>query len=325
MPRPEREADARRSLDRLASLRIDPAARSRFAAELLAESGSPSILFPAAAALEEHPLPGARDALIGAYGRVAAQARKLDSGGALRAALMRAIRSVAVAADVPLLEEAACTYESSVQGPGATELRAAALVALLEAAPEAAVLQAARILAEADDPRCTHSGSGEPAVTAARVLGAAGQTALLYFAALQAWRPPDEVLAECLRQLVTLPDGTIASLVARFSSHPGDLVQLGLVDLLTESQTAPAEPLAPYVAWLRAARPDIYGYALAAFVASRRTPLHELAAATVREEFDRDRLAIAAEALALARGAAILEAARDVAAERLGAGRQHRR
>jgi hypothetical protein len=319
-PKRERDTDVRRALDRLASLKIDPPARARLAAELIAASSRPDVLMPAAQALLDHPLPEGREALLSAYARLAAESRKLDSGGALRALLVRALRPVAGREDIAFLESAASTYEASVQGPGAVELRAAALVALTDVAPEVSALHAARILAEADDPGRTQQGTGEPAVTAARVLGALGHTVALYAVAQMAWRPPDEVIAECLRQLGELPGDAAAALVGRFAARNGDLVQLGLVDLCVESEGLGREQAEPISRWLRGAEQDIYRYALMAFVASRRTPLHEVVAGLVAGETKRERLAVAAEALALARGVAILEEARKTVEERLAAG-----
>ena len=313
----EREADVRRSLDRLASLRIDPEARARLAATLIEGTARADLLMACAASLEEHPVSEAREPLISAYERVSADAKKVDAGGELRAALLRALRPVAGRQDIALLEAAAQVYETSVQGPGATGLRAAAVVALTDVAPDLAVLHAVRLLAEADDPRRTGMNTGEPAVTAARVLGVSGEMPALYLAATMNWRPPEEVLAECLRQLTELPGPSVAGLVERYREHRGQLVQLGLVDLVVENPDVPGKEGRPYVSWLRGLDGDVFRYALAAFVASRRPEIHELAASLVEDEFNRDRLGMAVEAFALARGAPALDEARARAKERL--------
>jgi hypothetical protein len=319
VPPADREADVRRQLNQLASLRIDPAAQARAAAEMVATSSRADVLHPAAQVLEEHPVAAAREPLISAYRRVEAAAKKLDNGGELRAALLRALRPVAGREDIELFELAAQVYEVSVQGPGATAVRAAALVALATLAPESASIQAARILSEAHDViRRTQRNTGEPATTAARVLGALGETTALYLAVVLPWDHPDEVTAECVRQLNDLPGAAAVELFTRFGATESDAIGLALVDLVVANERLLEAGSREVAAWLRGTSREIYGYALASFIASRRSEVHEFVFALVNDEFDQGRLVTAAESLELARGAKPLEQAKALVAERLG-------
>lgn len=317
--RAEAPANVRRVLDRLATLRIDPAARSRAALEALAGATRFDVLYACGSALELHPLPEARPPLLAAFARLEAEAAKLDNDGNLRATILRALRPFLVSDDAALLERAVTTYPRSVQGPGGVELRAAALAGLLAVAPELATAHAARILAEAQDTRrCTQAGTGEPAVTAARVLAAAGETSALFLAACLEWSAPDEVVAECVRQLVDLPVALIVEVGSRAAGR--ELVELGFVDLVAGHPTAVAAHQPALAAWTRERGVDVYRYALAAFVASREGACHELVLRVIEGEFRRDRLVVAEEALGLARGGKALEDAHRLVRGRLAAG-----
>lgn len=318
MPPRITEAQVRRALDRLAALRLDPPAQARAALELLSLPVSPGVLFACAAALEKHPLPEAHAAVVAAYQAVEADRKKLDSGGALRAALVRALRGVAVAGDAPLLCRAAATYEVTPNGPAALELRAAAAITLVDLDPGTAALVASRLLAEAADPARTSRLTGEPALTAARVLGALGRPEPLYLAATLDWSSPAEVVAECIRQLSDARATVLTALIDRLASTSDDTIQAALIDLLVAGEEGEPEVTAAAVAWLRTVSPDVYQFALTSLVASRRLDLHKIAAALVAEEFRRDRVAIAADALANARGSPTLLAAQQTMRERIG-------
>ena len=311
------EAQVRRTLDRLAALKADPPAQAHAALEALDLPLSPGILFSVAAILERHPLADAHDHLVAAYNAVEADRKKLDSGGALRAAILKALRPVASPADLALVLRAAATYEVTPNGPAALELRAAAAITLVDLDPATASLVATRLLAEASNPSRISLLTGEPALTAARVLGAAGCHEPLYMAATLDWSAPSEVVAECIRQLGDVSASVLPSLIERFSTASDDAIHAALVDLLVASEDG--EPLitGDVVRWLRTVSLDVYHFAVTALVASRRPGLHAIAATLVAEEFRRDHLTIAVEALANARGSQSLQDAHATVRDRL--------
>ncbi|MGD9933689.1 MAG: hypothetical protein AB7T37_08200 [Dehalococcoidia bacterium] len=311
------EAQVRRTVDRLTVLQADPPAQARAALAALSLPPSPGILFSVASVLEKHPLVEAHDPLVAAYIAVEADRKKLDSGGALRAAILKALRRVAGPVDLPLVLRAAATYEVTPNGPAALELRAEAAITLVDLRPDTAALVAARLLAEAPDPAVTARQTGEPAVTAARVLGAIGRYEALYMAATLDWNAPSEVIAECIRQLAAAPQLVFPSLVQRFAACTDDAINAALVDLLVAGEERGQDAEADIVHWLRTVSLDVYQFAIASLVASRRPDLHAVAANLVGEEFRRDRLTVAAEALANARGSQPLLEARATVRDRL--------
>lgn len=230
MPRPTTIAA---KLAHLQGLAADPAEGSTFATSLLSER-STRLLEAALAALDRAPgdaLPsGARPALRDLYERLDANGPRDDAGGALRAAIVRLLRRLARPADADLFERAALTFE--FQPPGREEvagpLRAAALAALDAIDGDLAASYAVCLLADAH----TSAMSGEPALTAARVLAAQNQWLPLYaYAVGDGWRQP-EVLSECLRALTRLPAPLLADLVDRYVEADDEMALVGLFDLL---------------------------------------------------------------------------------------------
>ena len=118
----------------------------------------------------------------------------------------------------------------------ATGLRAAALIVLNEVDETLAAFHATRLLVdEFADPM-----SGEPSVTAARVLASQDNLLPLYLLVSQAAPPvsPD-ALSECLRSLTSLPVGLLPALVERYSGTTSAAVLAGLYDLLVSHRAGP--------------------------------------------------------------------------------------
>jgi hypothetical protein len=314
-PRPN-AAQVRRSLDRLRALRPDPAAHATFAAELLEGEPGAEVLAPVLDVLASHPVPGARDALVRQYR--AHDSSKHDRGGFLRTAIVQALRYVVLPADAPLLERAITTVEATPQDPaGCAALRAAALVAMVDLDPELAGFHATARLAAANNPALTSHMTGEPAVTAARVLGALGQQLPLL---LSVQAVPDlhgEVYAACLCELRDVPGAVLAPLLEAAAEDRREAVQLGLCDLLVNH--APTEPVvAAARSFLRATfEIDLYRYFVASAVAERRAELLALIAESAREEFDRERLLVIQEQLGIRRGDRAVDEALRIVTDRL--------
>ncbi|MGE5595781.1 MAG: hypothetical protein ACM3S1_07060, partial [Hyphomicrobiales bacterium] len=201
--------------------------------------------------------------------------------------------------DLPLLEAAANAFEPTPQSASApATLRAAALVAILDVDPGVAAYHAAAHLGDAD------RMSGEPAVTATRVLAAAGNEVALVQCILAGKRPElsggePEVLAECLRQLREVPAGVLQSVVDGAMSDGREVVRLGLCDLFVHHRP---EPLLLEAAkrFLRETRDlELYHYLAASIVAERREDLLDVLSATAAEESDPAKLRVLEEALAV--------------------------
>jgi len=210
-----------RLLDLTGPERLDHAARLVETTEIV------DVLSEAAGVLADAADARLRPALLERY-RTLAEEPADDRGCVLRAAAVLALRGIAVRADAPALEHAAMTYEFMKPGPRevAGDLRRAALLCLRDVEPERAAVHAVRLLTDGPEHRML---SGEPALTAARVLRELDQTLPLYECAL---RHPDcdaEVLAECLVSLTSLPVPLVAELFDRLGTdeaHPQVLIAL---------------------------------------------------------------------------------------------------
>lgn len=181
--------------------------------------------------LDKTPTPDARQPLLDLYARYAENGVSFDAGGYVRAAILTALRPGLEQADRALLAQAVATYE--FPPPQFKEetapLRSAALVSLNALDDKLTRFHAARLLAD----EYTDPMSGEPALSAVRVLGTQGETALLYHYATQRESATvSEVLAEALRNLVDLPKSLLEGLIERHGESEQDVVLAGLFDLL---------------------------------------------------------------------------------------------
>jgi len=110
----------------------------------------------------------------------------------------------------------------------AGRLRGAALVGLAAADERVAAFTAARLLA---DPQ-TSDMSGEPALTAVRVLASLGETRLLYGYLAGPGAKVAEVVGEALRALSDAPASVLSVLAESYARSPDEIVLVGLFDLL---------------------------------------------------------------------------------------------
>jgi hypothetical protein len=186
------------------------------------------------AALEALPEgdPEVRAAILARWQRIAAAPRRLDADCSIRAALARGLRSCALPADRGLLEGAALTYEYSYSGEAATNLRAAAILTLARVDDQVATFHAVRLLRE------SAPGTGEPGLTAARLLETLGQPLPLY-AHLLGGRAEGELAAACFHGLAAAPDRILLDLVERWSGSDDEPALLGLVDAVLDALPDP--------------------------------------------------------------------------------------
>jgi hypothetical protein len=217
-------------LQRLKALAGEPEEQAAYARSLLETEKEKQVLEAALRVLQDFPDPQNRAPLLGLYDRLSQNGPKLDPGMYLRAAVLRALRPVARHADLPLVEQAALTYEpmpSRHDAEGA-ELRALALSLLNDLDDRLACFYAVKLLVD----RATSEMSGEPALTAARILAAQNIALPLYQYLVGTNDKAPEVVAACLRGLESLPGTLLAKLVATYRFNGSEIVLLGLFDLL---------------------------------------------------------------------------------------------
>ena len=199
---------------RLNSLASAPNAQSDFAVSLLQPRQKRDVLLAALKVLIKNPTPAAREPIRQLFEHFSADGRKRDPGAFMRRAVLDAWRPVALPADVPLLLQAVNTYEFLPPGfkEDAILLRTGALLILNELDDTLAGFEATRLLVDGfSDPM-----SGEPALTAVRVLASQEQTLPLYLYAMQANDAAlPEVVSECLRSLTGAPAALIPGIIAR--------------------------------------------------------------------------------------------------------------
>lgn len=245
-----------------------PAEQVAMAQDLVATSRDLEVIRPALAVLGAANDPVLRPFLHEKYAWCETQPVRRDSSGFIRAGIVKALTPVIHVDDLPILLRALTTYQMQGLYELCAELRAAALIALNDLDPELAAYHAARLLT---DPRT--SFSGQPALTAVKVLGAQQNLAPLF--ALAAWRDGrSDVIAECLRQLTTMPAELMPLLVERYREEQEDEeILLGYFDLLlgrADSATWADE----IDAFLHATTlMDLYGLVVTQIVASRNEPL----------------------------------------------------
>ena len=193
---------------------------------------------------------------------------RADSGAHVRTALVRALERLARATDVPLLERMADTHEFLGTTDVAGQLRATGLVALRRLDPRLAAFHAVRLMAEP-----AVSMSGDPLLTAVRVLADLREAVPLYAYLLDPEPFLADAVAEALRGMTDTPASVAIGLLEAYRDHPDDTVLVGLVDLLLRHQEH-AELLPATVALLTATpSPDLYRFAVTEMVALRRVDL----------------------------------------------------
>jgi hypothetical protein len=218
-----------------------------------------------------------RQVLLEKYTALAPEASRRDPGCLLRVAVVKGLIGRALAGDAPLLEAALWTYEFIPPDEVAGGLREAALLALGELDDLLASFHAVRLLAD----RHTNAMSGQPAVTAARLLAVQGQVLPLYQRLTVPGVHP-EVAVECLQGLGQAPPSLLGRLAEQFGQSGDGLVLIALVDVLLGH--AEADRLAPALMVLVEECPDldVVRYAATAIVARRKTaPIEQLRARAI--------------------------------------------
>ncbi len=301
---PPRRSPPSPHLAELRALSADPAAQTALALSVLDSDKDVQAIRAALDVLIRQPTPAAHAVLCERFEHYAADGVRRDTGGYLRAAILQALRPIALPADAPLLERAATTYE--FLPPGRSEegalLRSAALVALEAVDPLLGAYHGVRLLAD----RHTAPQSGEPALTAVRVLAAQGNAWPLYYYALHQPSPNSDVLSECLKNLSGLPAALWAELIERYRASDDEVVLLGLVDMVLEAGY-PSDFVHKFMS--STDKYAVYQYLVTRLVARPTKPgLAELGY-QAQHERDARKLSLLAEALALGRADKIIQSA----------------
>lgn len=297
MPSKFKRATASPKLEQLKAL--TGAEQVALAIEIVAGEKDVQALRAALDVLRAHPTWEAKPALLERYAVLAADGVKRDAGTYLRAAILQALRSLVQPADVPLLEKAAATYEylPPTHSEEAGLLRSTALVVLNEVDSHLAGYHAVRLL---NDPE-TSPLSGEPALTAVRLLAAQDNRLPLYAYALHP-RPLSEVISECLKSLAGMPASLVAAVIEQYQASTDEAVLVGLVDLALEygDQAAVRDFIHALLSGTR--QYAVYRYLVVRLVTSHEARyLPELARLSAQDT-DPRRLAILEESLPLGAG-----------------------
>lgn len=290
------------ALQQLHDLAPDVCAQAEYALTLLAPRTRRDALMAALDVLAQTPTPAARIPLLDLYAHFADQQGKRDPGAYVRSAVLQALRPMVEPGDRDLLLIAVTTYEYSP--PDFTDdaclLRAAGLIALSDVDDELSRYHAVRLLADMEN---TEKMSGEPAVTAALVLGAQHELTPLFFYAMRpAHADYGEVMADSLRQLTALPPAMIPGLLVRHGESEDAIVLLGLFDLLLAHESGPQgiDYINDFLAATR--QYDVYRYLVTAMIASGNQTLLNTLLASARYERDKEKITILTRALALMAG-----------------------
>ncbi|MCC7208211.1 MAG: hypothetical protein IT323_12960 [Anaerolineae bacterium] len=293
---------AKPRLDASALAALDGPEKADLALKLIRARRNKQVTETALAALAEidPPDPAWRAVLLDEFAHYHADGERRDPSSPVRIAILHALRPVARVEDLPLLEAAASAYERIPPGfwEEAGKMRAAALDVIAALDTELAAFHAARLLAE-DTSTLSGMMSGEPGLTAVRVLAAQGLSLPIYSFLMQQNQGIPEAVAEGLRAMSRVPASLIPGLVARFRESPHDMVLGGLADLLI------ARPdRAAYHGFFRdylAQGPNltIYRYLLTALVAARDSDLLQLVLNHAHAERDPRKVAALAGTLRL--------------------------
>ncbi len=286
-------------LEKLKALADDPTEQAAYALTLLESEKSRQVVEAALAILEENVPASAWSVLSNLYQYYNQDGTKRDAGLFLRLTILKSLRSIALPNDVPLFEQMVSTYEfmPPTREEVAGGLRANALLALHELDKELAAYYGVRLLVD----KYTSKMSGEPAVTAVRVLAALGQILPIYQYVLEPKDKIPEVTAECLKSLTALPLTFVQPLIRQYSFAEDDAVLLGLFDLIVAHPEGATftEFLLEFLANTR--RTDLYRYLVFAIITSRKKELISTLLDSAREETNRAKLQVLVEVLGLSK------------------------
>ena len=288
-------SEARRKVDRLRALRSDPALLHDLAMEVLADEGSPELVKLALQSLGETVRPSDGPILRDVYAYFAASGPKRDPSGPVRVEALRALWHLRSADDRGIAIDAARKFESGVNGNGEM-IRAAGLALLGVLDPERAAYAAAWAVASGD----ANEFSGEPSLTAVRLLAVLGETRLLLGLAIAPSTVNADVTAEVIRSLAPVPMEYLESVFEELSGSENEAIIVALADLASSLPASPSVTRLVGDLLSRAPQPEVYAFLASTIVASRRPELVGVLIESLPREMSQKRLRSALEALRLA-------------------------
>lgn len=295
--KPSAHVEASGQIAALTALTSDPAAQRAEAIRLIERSRHPEIVRAALLVLRHAEDPALRPLLHATYDRYDGAPERSDSGGIVRAAIVRTLQPIVHPDDEPFLHRALRSYQMLGLYELCAELRTAGLLALNDLNPDLAALYAARFLT---DP--LNSNSGEPALSAIRLL--ATQQNLGPVLSVASWDTVasfsggnGEIIGEALRNLTGLPVVMMPLLIEQHRESEDEQVLLGLYDLLL-AHPARANWREEIVDFLRTTPLlDLYGLVATQIVVTRDETLIEALRGLTATEHEPRRAELLAHAL----------------------------
>ncbi len=285
-------------LQQLQSLANDPDAQAAYATSLVNRKQPRNVQQMALRVLASNPALAARPVLLEHYAWFMGDGPKRDAGAYMRAAVLAALRPIAHPDDLALATQTVLTYEflpPEFREEGGL-LRAGGLLIVADLDDRIARFLAARLLGDEFNEKM----SGEPGLTAIRVLASLDETVPLYqYAVGNATGKLPELVSECLRSLTNLPVALVPPLVERFAADANAAVKIGLWDLLIQHQAGPQELPVLARALARERDLDILRYLAIGLLTTHHPALVELVQKQARREQERHRLAVLREALGI--------------------------
>jgi hypothetical protein len=285
-------------LHHLQSLATDSDAQAAYAVTLVTRKQPRNVQQMALRVLAKNPTLAARPVLLEHYGWFMGDGPKRDPGAYVRGAVLAALRPIVHPDDLALAVQAVLTYEflpPEFREEGAL-LRAGGILIVADLDDRIARFLAARLLGDEFNEKM----SGEPGLTAIRVLASFDETLPLYqYAVGNATGKLPELVSECLRSLTSLPVLLVPPLVERFAAEENPAIKIGLWDLLIQHQAGPQELSVLARALARESDLDILRYLAIGMLTTHHTVLVDLVRQQARREKDRHRLVVLREVLGI--------------------------
>jgi hypothetical protein len=288
----------RGATDRLAGLaarltllrQSDAAAATAFAIELVAAERGHRVLEPALKLLAERAPTAAREPLRGRFADLDEVGDRFDQDCALRVGIVRALRAIDSRRDQDIAEAAIATVQINWTNVDlAQPLRAEGLLLLAEIAPERASYRAVELLAD----RHVSPFSGEPTLTAVRVLMAQGQLLPIWGVVQRADLPAD-VLAQAFASMRRAPRDLLLNVIRAHLSRARDQGEVGEAVALVAAEAIVLHELTEAydeVVELLEETPNLNLFRYLALVAAREGALRARLEELRRRERDESRLA----------------------------------
>lgn len=292
-------SEARRRVDRMRALKGNPTALREHVLTVLADEADPGILKLALESISDHLSAEDGPLLRSLYQDF--ENVKRDPGGAVRVEVLKALWRLGDRTDLELAVRARNTSERTMQSNGEM-VRAAGLALLGMLDPGRGAVEAVLVLGRDEQDPATRSSefTGEPALTAVRLLANLGETNALLLYVLRGEAPAAAVIAEAIRGLVPLGMSVLEPLLSHLAATEDDELLMAALDVLVELPPGDATARLAETLLVSPTRGEVYAFLASAIVASRRPDLITALLQSLPNEMSQKRLRAAREALQLA-------------------------